>query len=109
MGWYRRSAIWGYTIIPITIVALMAYTAVGYTLWNVLMERGHESFTRFDPSNPVQLMMVSSTRDRSDAKDNLDGWLAGFERGGIAKNEDLRVELANVGGPDRKRLKVTND
>ena len=87
----------------------MAYTAVGYTLWNVLMERGHESFTRFDPSNPVQLMMVSSTRDRSDAKDNLDDWLAGFERGGIAKNEDLRVELANVGGPDRKRLKVTND
>ena len=73
------------------------------------MERGHESFTRFDPSNPVHLMMVSSTRDRGDNKDDLDDWLAGFEHGGIGRNENLRVQLMNVAGPDRKQFKVIND
>ena len=109
MGWYLRSAAWGYMIIPITIVALMVYVVVGYTLWSAFMERGHESFTRFDPSNPVHLMMVSSTRDRGDVKDNLNDWLAGFEHGGIGRNENLRVQLTNVAGLDRKRFMVINE
>ena len=109
MGWYRRSAVWGYMIIPITIVALMMYAAVGYTLWCVFMERDHESFAGFDPSNPIHLMMVSSTRDRGDNKDDLDDWLAGFEHGGIGRNENLRVQLMNIAGPDRKQFKVIND
>ncbi|KAH0832929.1 hypothetical protein J3R83DRAFT_11896 [Lanmaoa asiatica] len=71
MGWYRRSATYGYTIIPITIVALMMYAAVAYTLWHVFIERGHESFTTFDPSNPIHVMMVSSARGSDDAKDDL--------------------------------------
>ncbi|KAG8213419.1 hypothetical protein J3R82DRAFT_11921 [Butyriboletus roseoflavus] len=50
MGWYRRSETYGYTIIPITIVALMMYAAVGYTLWHVLIEQG--SFTTFRPVEP---------------------------------------------------------
>ncbi|KAF8557447.1 hypothetical protein OG21DRAFT_315030 [Imleria badia] len=108
MGWYHRSVAWGYMIIPITIVALMVYAAVAYTLWSIFIERG-PSFTRFDPSNPVQLMMVSSARDRDDVKDNLGDRLAGFEHGGIGRNENLRVELTDVTGSDHKRFKVTND
>ena len=108
MGWYRRSSIWEYTIIPITIVALMLYAAVAYTLWQVFIERGQELFSRFDPSNPIHLMMVSSTRDRNDAMDDLDDWLGGFERGGIGKNENLRVKLTDV-GQHRKRFMVTNN
>lgn len=110
MGWYRRSETYGYTIIPITIVALMMYAAVAYTLWHVLIERGHESFTRFDPSNPIHVMMVSSARDMTekDNKDHLEDWMSGFEDGGVARNENLRVQLFDVGGPDRKRLAVTN-
>ncbi|KAF8557445.1 hypothetical protein OG21DRAFT_1482311 [Imleria badia] len=109
MGWYRRSAFWGYTIIPITIVALMVYAAAGYTLWNVFMELGNKSFTRFDPSNPVQLMMVSSARDCNNVEDNLGDCLHGFEHGGIGKNENLRVGLKDVTGSDRKRFQVTNE
>ena len=108
MGWYRRSSIWEYTIIPITIVALMLYAAVAYTLWQVFIERGQELFSRFDPSNPIHLMMVSSTRDRNDAMDDLDDWLGGFEPGGIGKNENLRVKLTDV-GQHRKRFMVTNN
>ena len=110
-GWYRQSQTYGYTIIPITLFALMLYAAVGYTLWHVLIERGHESFTTFDPSNPTHVMMVSAARDTTgiDSKENdhLGDWLAGFESGGMAKNERLRVRLTNV-GPHRKRFGVTS-
>jgi hypothetical protein len=107
MGWYRDSATWGYTFIPITIVALMIYAAVAYSLWHVFGERGHESFTMFDPSNPIHVMMVSSTRDNG-AKDNLDDWLGGFEHDGIGKNENLEVQLTNV-TQYRKRFRVTDN
>ena len=118
MGWYRRSAVWGYMIIPITFVALMLYTAVGYTLWHTIQERrGHKSFTRFDPSNPVHLMTASSARDPSDEKGDLGRCLTGFEPGGIGQNENLRVELKDVDEreyskhderePERKRFRAT--
>ena len=108
MGWCRRSSIWEYTIIPITVVALMMYAAVAYTLWQVFIKQDKESFSRFDPSNPIHLMMVSSTRDHNDANDDLEDWLGGFERGGIGKNENMRVQLMHV-TQDRKRFVVTDD
>lgn len=108
MGWYRRSPVWAYTIIPITVVAFMLYAAVAYTLWNVFSERGHESFTEVDPSNPIHVMMVSSARDCSEANNNLDDYLAGFERGGIGKNENTRVQLMNIDA-HRKRFRVVKD
>ncbi|KAG6380455.1 hypothetical protein JVT61DRAFT_8596 [Boletus reticuloceps] len=108
MGWYRQSAIWGFTIFPITAVALMMYAAVAYTLWHVFTAGCQESFDTFDPSNPIHVMMVSSTRDSNDTKDNLDDSLAGFERGGIARNEELRVQLTNV-VPYRKRFRAITE
>jgi len=108
MGWYRRSPIWEYTIIPITVVALMMYAAVAYTLWQVFIKRDKESFSRFDPSNPIHLMMVSSTRDHNDADDDLEDWVGGFERGGVGRNENLRVQLMHV-TQDRKRFVVTDN
>ncbi|KAF8127037.1 hypothetical protein EV363DRAFT_1173348 [Boletus edulis] len=107
MGWYRQSATWGYTILPITTVALMMYAAVAYTLWHVFTEGCQESFHMFDPSNPIHVMMASSARDNHDTKDNLDDWLAGFERGGIGRNEKLRVQVTNVAAY-HKRFKVIN-
>ena len=54
--------------------------------------------------------MVSAARDTTgmDSKENdhLEDWVAGFERGRLAKNENLRVQLTNV-GPHRKRFRVT--
>ena len=100
MGWYRGPGMWAYTIIPITVVALITgtYAAVAYTLF------------MFDPSNPIHVMMVSSARDPNDTKDNLGDWLSGFESGGMGRNEDLRVQLADIPpGPDRKRFRATND
>ncbi|KAF8415014.1 hypothetical protein L210DRAFT_945957 [Boletus edulis BED1] len=79
----------------------MMYAAVAYTLRNVSKEQGHESFTRFDPSNPIHVpvMMVSSARGHNDFK--LDDGLIGFKCGGISRNENLRVQLMNV-APYRK-------
>ncbi|KAI9568246.1 hypothetical protein HD554DRAFT_2172658 [Boletus coccyginus] len=106
MGWQPREGMWAYTIIPITTVALMMYAAVAYTLCCIFTGRGHQSFM-FDPSDPIHLMMVSSTRDPDDTKDNDNpgDWLSGFERGGMGTNENLRVQLTDV-APSRKRLKV---
>ena len=120
MGWYRKSAIWGYTIIPITIVALMTYAAAAYALCEITSDqREKQSFAWVDPSNLIHLMMVSSTRDHND-EDNLDDFLNGFEPGGPENNEDLCVELMDVQQEQeqeqpqkqkrvRKRFKVTNN
>ncbi|KAF8452876.1 hypothetical protein L210DRAFT_3639318 [Boletus edulis BED1] len=107
-GWYRQSAIWGFTILPITAVALMMYAAVVYTLWHVFTTGCQEAFDTFDPSNPIHVMMVSSTRDSNDIKDNLDDSSAGFERGGMARNEELRVQLTDV-IPNRKRFRAVTE
>lgn len=109
MGWYRRSGDWAYTIVPITIVALMMYAAVVYTVWHIFIERHHEWFPMFDPSNPIHLMMVSSAREHHEFRltDHLDDWFRSFERGGIRSNEKLRVELTDVPpSKDRKRFRV---
>jgi len=109
MGWYRGSAAWGYTIIPITVVAFMTYAAVAYTLRHVVIEwRRNESLITFDPSDPIHVMMVSSTRAGNDATDDLEDQLGGFDSDGIKKNEKLRVELTNV-TKDRKRFMVTGN
>jgi len=107
MGWSRKSALWEYTIIPITVVALMMYAAVAYTLWCTFTGWGHASFM-FDPSNPIHVMMISSARDPDDTKGNLDDSLRGFEDGGMDKNEDSRVQLTKI-TPYSKRFKVTSD
>ncbi|KAI9568243.1 hypothetical protein HD554DRAFT_2101097 [Boletus coccyginus] len=108
MGWYLHSAGWAYMIIPITVVALMLYAAVAYTLWHIYTGRSGPPFTMFDPSNPIHVMIVSSARDLNDAKDNLGDCLGGFERGGMGRNEDLRVELTDV-AQYRKRFRVVHD
>ena len=69
----------------------------------------HESFTTFDPPNPIHVMMVSSTRDRSgETKDNLEDWVAGFDHGGIGRNENLRVQLTNVTNGRKRFMVVSN-
>ncbi|KAI9568244.1 hypothetical protein HD554DRAFT_786507 [Boletus coccyginus] len=108
MGWYRQEEIWAYTIIPITVVALITYAAVAYTLWHIFSGRDGEPFTMFDPSNPIHVIMVSSARDPDDSKGNLDDWLSGFEDGGMDNNEELRVQLTNL-AQHRKRFRVTHD
>ncbi|KAF8440555.1 hypothetical protein L210DRAFT_3669836 [Boletus edulis BED1] len=50
---------------------------------------------------------TDASRDNHDTKDNLDDWLAGFERGGIGRNEKLRVQVTNVAAY-HKRFKVIN-
>jgi hypothetical protein len=97
MGWYRKSATWGFTIIFITIVALMMYAVLAYALWHVISGRWkNRSSAWVDPSDPVHLIMVSSTRDPNDDEDALDALLDGFESDGLRKNEDLRVKLTDV-------------
>jgi hypothetical protein len=117
MGWYRKSTTWGWTIIFITIVALIMYAAVAYTLWHVISEwKNDRPFALVDPSDPIHLMMVSSTRDHNDDEGNLDDFLGGFGSDGPQNNEDLRVKLTDVlpGQQEqqkfvRKRFKVTNN
>lgn len=103
MGWTKRSPTYLYTILPVTFIALLTYTAIGYALWQ--MSAGQISGTTFDPTNPIHLVMASSTRVPARTEERC---LAG-ESIGIRMNEDLQVELHDVVGVDgvvRKGFKL---
>lgn len=86
------------------IFTLLTYIAIGYALWQ------GKGFTTFDPTNPIHLIMVSSTRGNE--PDDLKGEaLGGFSDRGIQDNEDRRVELDNVHTGDgrvRRRFKLVS-
>lgn len=109
MGWNKRSKIYLYTVIPVSFFALLTYIAIGYALWQTFVEQSKgRNFTIFDPTNPIHLIMVSSTRGNEPG--NLKGeTLGGFSKRGIQDNEDRRVQLDNVcidDGRVRRRFKL---
>ncbi|KAF8125756.1 hypothetical protein EV363DRAFT_1530794 [Boletus edulis] len=106
MGWSKRSPTYLYTVFPLTLFALLTYATIGYALWHILVTRTTRcQYATFDPTNPLHLIMVSSTRVPG-GKDNLEGETIGkFNSGGIQDNEDLRVQLNDT--DERKRFKCT--
>ncbi|KAG9308890.1 hypothetical protein JVU11DRAFT_11350 [Chiua virens] len=92
VGWAKKSPIYLYTILPVTFFACLTYAAIGYSVWNIL-HIGGRVCTDFDPTDPLQLMMASSTRV-VDELPGLEGEnLGGFDEVGIRNNEDVRVKL----------------
>ncbi|KAF8548269.1 hypothetical protein OG21DRAFT_781446 [Imleria badia] len=110
MGWSKRSPTYLYTVLPVTFFFLFTYAAIGYALWHMFVERhSKKKFATFDPTNPLHLIMVSSTRVSGEKEAcNLEGErLGGFDSRGIQDNEDIRVQLEDVDSADgqlRKRF-----
>ena len=108
MGWSKRSPTYLYTVLPVTFFFLLTYAAIGYALWHMFVERhSGKKFATFDPTNPLHLIMVSSTRVSSEKEAwNLEGeTLGGFDAPGIQENEDLQVQLADVDSADKRLRK----
>ncbi|KAG9308885.1 hypothetical protein JVU11DRAFT_11345 [Chiua virens] len=125
IGWAKRSPIYLYTVLPVTIFLILTYAAIIYVLYELTREGGYK-FTTFDPTNPLHLIMVSSTRgplpDGGSSKGtsderhpvlnqgsgkNLEGEKLGdFSRMGIQYNHTVTVELADVVGQDSEGLEA---
>ncbi|KIJ61777.1 hypothetical protein HYDPIDRAFT_31105 [Hydnomerulius pinastri MD-312] len=111
MGWSKRSPAYLYTVLPLTFVALLTFSAIAYSLVHMWTEhRNQTSFNTFDPSNPVHLMMVSSAEAPAEGSPpvqmpDLEKRLKGFDDEGIKANELVRVHLGDL-PDDRKGFAV---
>ncbi|KAF8546892.1 hypothetical protein OG21DRAFT_1022811 [Imleria badia] len=69
MGWSKRSPTYLYAVLPVTFFFLLTNIAIGYALWHMFVERhSRKKLATFDPTNPLHLIMVSSTRVSGDDK-----------------------------------------
>ncbi|KAG2065367.1 hypothetical protein BDR04DRAFT_1145421 [Suillus decipiens] len=81
IGWTAQSATFLLVIIPSTIITVLT---VACSVYSILQNKVH---SRFDPSNTLHLIMVSTTKDLQ---------LRGFSSEGIIVNEGVEVRLEEV-------------
>ncbi|KAH7882016.1 hypothetical protein F5I97DRAFT_1911081 [Phlebopus sp. FC_14] len=60
MGWSKESPAYLYTVLPLTFIASLTFSAVVYSLVRAWKERRDNTQSTFDASNPLHLVMASA-------------------------------------------------